>query len=109
MKIRIPQATITGYSEVGIYGCFDWSYTSSKTRRGRVHFVQRSAPESRRYMYSWVMRKREMGINYNGRFCPVWSTLHWNATPDFYRGGLQDLARSLKCDDSLAVVVLYED
>ena len=55
------------------------------------------------------MRKREMGINYNGRFCPVWSTLHWNATPDFYRGGLQDLARSLKCDDSLAVVVLYED
>lgn len=36
MKIRIPQATITGYSEVGVFGCFDWSYTSSKTRRGRV-------------------------------------------------------------------------
>lgn len=25
-----------GYSEVGVFGCFDWSYTSSKTRRGRV-------------------------------------------------------------------------
>ena len=27
----------------------------------------------------------------------------------FFRGGLKDLSRTLKCDDSVAVVVLYED
>ena len=27
----------------------------------------------------------------------------------FLQGGLRDLARSVKCDDSLAVVVPYED
>jgi len=53
--------------------------------------------------------KDEHGLWYNGRFCPVWSSLHWNATPDFYRGGMADIARSLKCDDSLAVVVEYDD
>lgn len=55
------------------------------------------------------MKKPEYGVWYKGRFCPVGSTLHWNATADFYRGGLKDLARSVKCDDSLAIVVLYED
>lgn len=54
------------------------------------------------------MRNEKEGIWYKGRFCPVGSTLHWNATVDFYRGGLEDLARSVKCDDSLAVVVEYE-
>ena len=49
--------------------------------------------------------KNDEGVWYNGRFCPVWSSLHWNATTDFYRGGLKDLARSCKCDDSLSVVV----
>ena len=60
-------------------------------------------------MCSLDMKKHSIGVNWNGRFCPVWSTLHWNATTGFYRGGLVDLARSVKCDDSLAVVVLYED
>ena len=36
MKLRIPQATGRGYIEVKPYGAFDWSYPSSKTRRGRV-------------------------------------------------------------------------
>jgi hypothetical protein len=27
----------------------------------------------------------------------------------FLSGGMKDLSRSVKCDDSLAVVVLYED
>ena len=36
MKLRIPQATGKGYIEVKPYGAFDWSYPSSKTRRGRV-------------------------------------------------------------------------
>jgi hypothetical protein len=52
--------------------------------------------------------KKPEGLWYNGRFCPVWSSLHWNATTGFYRGGLKDLARACKCDDSLAVVVEYD-
>ena len=35
-KIKIPQNTKTGYIEVCIGGCFDGSYLTSKTRRGRV-------------------------------------------------------------------------
>ena len=34
--IRIPQATELGYAEVRPGGVFDWSYVTSKTRRGRV-------------------------------------------------------------------------
>ena len=55
------------------------------------------------------MKNKELGVWYRGRFCPVGSTLHWNATERFFRGGLQDLARAVKCDDSLAIVLLYED
>jgi hypothetical protein len=35
-KLRIPQATATGYIEVEEWGVFDYSYPESKTRRGRV-------------------------------------------------------------------------
>ena len=35
-KLRIPQATGMGYIEVSPGGCFDWSFPTSKTRRGRV-------------------------------------------------------------------------
>lgn len=34
-KLRIPQATDTGYIEVPVGGVFDWSYPKSATRRGR--------------------------------------------------------------------------
>lgn len=34
--LKIPQATKKGYVEVGIGGCFDWTYPGSATRRGRV-------------------------------------------------------------------------
>jgi len=27
----------------------------------------------------------------------------------FFRGGLENVSRTIKCDDSAAVVVLYED
>ena len=36
LKLKIPQATKTGYIEVAPGGCFDWYYPSSLTRRGRV-------------------------------------------------------------------------
>lgn len=36
MKLRIPQATATGYIEVEEWGVFDYSYPNSKNRRGRV-------------------------------------------------------------------------
>lgn len=34
--LKIPQATKKGYIEVPVGGCFDGSYMTSKTRRGRV-------------------------------------------------------------------------
>lgn len=34
--LKIPQATKRGYIEVSPGGCFDWSYPTSKYRRGRV-------------------------------------------------------------------------
>jgi len=36
MKIRIRQATKTGYIECAVPGIADFSYPTSKTRRGRV-------------------------------------------------------------------------
>lgn len=36
MKLKIPQATKTGYVEVEYKGAFDMSYPTSKNRRGRV-------------------------------------------------------------------------
>ena len=36
MKLRIPQATKTGYIEIEPGGVFDASYPESTTRRGRV-------------------------------------------------------------------------
>lgn len=34
--ILVPQATGSGFMRVGRFGCFDWSYPGSATRRGRV-------------------------------------------------------------------------
>ena len=36
LRLKIPQATSTGYIEVEPNGAFDFSYPTSKTRRGRV-------------------------------------------------------------------------
>ena len=36
MKLKIPQATKAGYVEVDVGQCFDMTYPSSLTRRGRV-------------------------------------------------------------------------
>ncbi len=34
-SLKIPQATRKGFIEVPRGGCFDWSYPTSLTRRGR--------------------------------------------------------------------------
>ena len=36
LKLKIPQATEKGFIEVEPNGAFDFSYPTSKTRRGRV-------------------------------------------------------------------------
>ena len=36
LKLKIPQATESGYIEVEPNGAFDYAYPTSKTRRGRV-------------------------------------------------------------------------
>lgn len=36
MKLKIPQATSRGWIECEENGCFDWTYPTSKLRRGRV-------------------------------------------------------------------------
>ena len=35
-RMRVPQATKTGYVYVDVWGVFDFSYRTSTTRRGRV-------------------------------------------------------------------------
>lgn len=35
-KLKVPQATKKGFIECPIGGVFDWSYPTSKLRRGRV-------------------------------------------------------------------------
>ena len=42
--ICIPQATEKGYIECPLWGVFDWSYTSSVYRRGRVQDGGRVSP-----------------------------------------------------------------
>lgn len=36
ITLKIQQATKKGYIECPIGGCFDWSFPTSKLRRGRV-------------------------------------------------------------------------
>lgn len=44
-----------------------------------------------------------------GKFLPLWCGLYLGTSWEFFRVGLEDVSRTLKCDDSAAVVVLYED
>ena len=36
IELRIPQATSKGWIGCPPHGCFDWSFPTSKLRRGRV-------------------------------------------------------------------------
>ena len=50
-----------------------------------------------------------MGIIFNGRLCYIGGGLYTTDSPAFFRGGLPGISRTIKCDDSAAVVVIYED
>lgn len=51
-----------------------------------------------------------MKITYKGKVIEPYETFHWNATERFFRGQLGDgISRTLKCDDSLAILVEYEE
>ena len=44
LKLKIPQATKLGYIECDPNGCFDWTYPTSKLRRGRVQWGGHISP-----------------------------------------------------------------
>lgn len=44
LKLKIPQATKLGYIECEPNGCFDWTYPTSKLRRGRVQWGGHISP-----------------------------------------------------------------
>ena len=48
-------------------------------------------------------------IKVKGRWIDAYSTFHWNATERFFRGTIEGVSRSIKCDDSLAIVEMYEE
>lgn len=51
-----------------------------------------------------------MKIIYKGREIEPYETFHWNASERFFRGQIGGgISRALKCDDSLAILVEYED
>lgn len=51
-----------------------------------------------------------MKITYKGKVIEPYETFHWNATERFFRGQLGNgISRALKCDDSLAILVEYEE
>lgn len=54
------------------------------------------------------MKESKKGVMFKGRFCPVGGGLYTTTTKEFFRGALPGLSRTLKCDDSAAVVVEYE-
>lgn len=48
-------------------------------------------------------------MNYKGRIIEPYESFYWNDTEAFFRGQLGDgIARCVKTDDSLAVLVPYE-
>ena len=48
-------------------------------------------------------------IKYKGRVIDPYESFYWNDTEAFFRGQLGNgIARCVKTDDSLAVLVLYE-
>lgn len=49
-------------------------------------------------------------MRYKGREIHPYESFYWNDSPAFHRGELGGgIARSVKCDDSLAVLVPYEE
>lgn len=49
-------------------------------------------------------------MRYKGREIHLYESFYWNDSPAFHRGELGGgIARSVKCDDSLATMVIDED
>ena len=48
-------------------------------------------------------------MKYKGKEIPPYESFYWNTTEDFFRGILGGgISRTVKCDDSLAVIIEYE-
>lgn len=48
-------------------------------------------------------------MKYKGKEIPPYESFYWNDSEDFFRGFLGGgISRTVKCDDSLAVIVEYE-
>ena len=51
-----------------------------------------------------------MKINYKGKVIEPYESFYHNTSDDFFRGQLGDgISRCCKCDDSLAILVEYEE
>ena len=49
-------------------------------------------------------------IKYKGKEIRPYETFHWNASPSFFRGTLGGgISRTIKCDDSLAILVIEDE
>lgn len=50
-------------------------------------------------------KQKEEGLWFCGRFIPVWAGVYDGMSIAFFRGGLPNVSRTLKCDDSACVCV----
>lgn len=48
------------------------------------------------------------GVQFNGRFIPLWAGVYDGMTTAFFRGGLPNISRTIKCDDTACVCVEYD-
>lgn len=48
-------------------------------------------------------------MRYKGREIHPYESFYWNATIEFFHGELGGISRCVKCDDSLATMVIDED
>lgn len=47
----------------------------------------------------------DKGCRYKGKFIPAFWGLYWNTSKEFFRGGLPEISRTLKCDDGASVCI----
>lgn len=51
-----------------------------------------------------------MKFKFKGKIIDPYETFHWNASPSFFRGTLGGgISRTIKCDDSLAILVIEDE
>ena len=86
-KILIPEATKKGYAEASVGDGVDFSYLKSDTRRGRVQ---------KGMMQTLKTSGVDVGVVVGG--------LYHNTSPEFTRKPLEEMARTIKCDDSSGII-----